>query len=126
MLNWHKIHLMAEVIVNKISTNIVENYSEEDLNLIPSFDVISQFNPETDIVEFSIYNEQNVLQYINYNYTDYTVTLDYNTKENAISSVNVNPEKGLVNEGYEQGNYNVIYNFLRNQISSSQTTHKRN
>ena len=122
MLNWHKIHLMAEVIVNKISTNIVENYSEEDLNLIPSFDVISQFNPETDIVEFSIYNEQNVLQYINYNYTDYTVTLDYNTKENAISSVNVNPEKGLVNEGYEQGNYNVIYNFLRNQISSSQTT----
>ena len=45
---------MAEVIVNKISTDIVENYSKEDLNLIPSFDVISQFNPETDVVEFSI------------------------------------------------------------------------
>ncbi len=113
---------MAEVTVNKISTDIVENYSKEDLNLIPSFDVISQFNPETDIVEFSIYNEQNLLQYINYNYTDYTVTLDYNTKKNAISSVNVDPEKGLINEGYEQGNYNVVYNFLRNQISSSQTT----
>lgn len=113
---------MAEVTVNKISTDIVENYSKEDLNLIPSFDVISQFNPETDVVEFSIYNEQNILQYINYNYTDYTVTLDYNTKKNAISSVNVNPEEGLINEGYEQGNYNIIYNFLRNQISSSQTT----
>ena len=113
---------MAEVIVNKISTDIVENYSKEDLNLIPSFDVISQFNPETDVVEFSIYNEQNLLQYINYNYTNYTVTLDYNTKKNAISSVNVNPEEDLVREGYDQGNYTVIYNFLRNQISSSQSS----
>ncbi len=113
---------MAEVTVNKISTNIVENYSKEDLNLIPSFEVISQFNPETDIVEFSIYNEQNLLQYINYNYIDYTVTLDYNTNKNAISSVNVNPEQDLINEGYEQGIYTVIYNFLRNQISSSQSS----
>ena len=113
---------MAEVTVNKISTTIVENYSEADLNLIPSFDVISQFNPETDIVEFSIYNEQNLLQYINPNYTDYTVTLDYNTQENAVSSVNVNPEKDLLKEGYDQGNYTVIYNFLRNQVSSSQST----
>ena len=113
---------MAEVTVNKISTTIVENYSEADLNLIPSFDVISQFNPETDVVEFSIYNEQKLLQYINYNYIDYTITLDYNTEKNAYSSVNVNPEKDLIKEGYDQGNYTVIYNFLRNQVSSSQST----
>ena len=29
------------------------------------------------------------------------------------------PEKDLVKEGFDQGNYTVIYNFLRNQISSS-------
>ena len=110
---------MAEITVNKISTDIVENYTPSDLNLVPSFDVISQFNPETDTVEFSIYNEQNLLEYINPNYTDYTVTLDYNTQENAVSSVNVDPEGDLVGQGYDQGNYTVIYNFFRNQISSS-------
>ena len=110
---------MAKVTVNKISTDIVENYSEQDLNLIPSFDVVSQFNPETDVVEFSVYNEQNLLEYINYNYIDYTITLDYSTNEDSISSVNVDPEKDLVKEGFDQGNYTVIYNFLRNQISSS-------
>jgi hypothetical protein len=110
---------MAEVTVNKISTDIVENYSKEDLNLIPSFEVVSQFNPETDIVEFSIYDDNNLLQYIDYDYIDYTVTLDYNTQKNSISSVNVNPEEGLIKEGYEQGSYTVIYNFLRNQVSSS-------
>ena len=82
---------MAKVTVNKISTDIVENYSEQDLNLIPSFDVVSQFNPETDVVEFSVYNEQNLLEYINYNYIDYTITLDYSTNEDDISSVNVDP-----------------------------------
>ena len=111
---------MAEVTVNKISTDIVENYSEQDLNLISSFDVISQFQPKSDLVEFSIYNEQNLFEFINYNYIDYTVTLDYNTKKDAISTVNVDPEKDLIKNGYEQGNYTVVYNFIRNQISSSQ------
>ena len=83
---------MAKITVNKISTDVVENYTEQDLKLIPSFDIVSQFNPETDVIEFSVYNEQNLLEGINYNYTDYTVTLDYNTKENSISSVNVDPE----------------------------------
>ena len=65
-------------------------------------------------MEFSIYNEQNLLEYINYNYIDYTITLDYNTNEDSISYVNVDPEKDLIKEGFDQGNYTVIYNFLRN------------
>ena len=41
---------MSKVTVNKISTNTFENYTEQDLNLVPSFDVISQFTPTTDVV----------------------------------------------------------------------------
>jgi len=84
---------MANVTVNKINTNYSEDYTEKDLKLIPSFDVISQFTPETDEVEFSIYNEQGLLETINYDYKDYTVTLDYNTNQNSVSTVTVNPEE---------------------------------
>ena len=110
---------MSKVTVNKINTQFSEKYTEQDLNLIPSFEVISQFTPETDVVEFSIYNEQGLLEYINYNYTDYTVTLDYNTQQNSVSSVNVNVEEDVIKEGYEQGNYTANYTFSRNQLSSS-------
>jgi hypothetical protein len=110
---------MANVTVNKINTSYSEEYTEQDLRLIPAFDVISQFDPESDEVEFVIYNEQGLLESINYDYKDYTVTLDYNTQQNSVSTVNVNPETDVVKAGYEQGNYNVVYNFFRNQLSSS-------
>jgi hypothetical protein len=110
---------MANVTVNKINTNYSEDYTEQDLRLIPSFDVVSQFTPETDEVEFSIYNEQGLLETINYDYKDYTVTLDYNTNQNSVSTVTVNPEGDVIKKGYTQGNYSVVYNFFRNQLSSS-------
>lgn len=110
---------MSKVTINKINTPFLGDYTQQDLNLIPSFDVISQFVPEKDNVEFSIYNEQGLLEYIDYNYTDYTVTFDYNTQQNAISTVNVDVEKDVIGSGYEQGNYTATYNFFRNQLLSS-------
>ena len=110
---------MANVTVNKITTNYSEDYTEQDLKLIPAFDIISQFTPETDEVEFSIYNENNILEYINYDYRDYTVTLDYNTRNGSVSTVNVDVEKDVLKAGYDQGNYSITYNFFRNQLSSS-------
>ena len=110
---------MNEVTVNKIKTNYSEDYTEKDLKLIPSFDVISQFTPKTDEVEVFIYNEQGLLEFANYDYKNYTVTFDYNTQENSVSTVNVNPEEDVLKAGYEQGNYSITYNFFRNQLSSS-------
>ena len=105
---------MAKITVNKTSTNVVENYTDQDLKLIPSFDVTSAFNPLTDLVEFSIYNEQNIIEYINYNFDGYSVT--------QVGSVSIDPATDLVNQGFDQGNYTAVYNFIRNQISSSLTT----
>ncbi len=110
---------MSKVTVNKINTSFLEDYTKQDLNLIPAFDVISQFTPNIDEVEFSIYNEQGLLEYIDYKYNNYTVTLDYNTQPNAVSTVNVDVEEDVMSAGYKQGNYTATYNFLRNQLSSS-------
>ena len=113
---------MADITVNTITGEVIEDYSVKDLALIPSFEAVSQFVPSTDNVEFSIYNEQGILEYIENNYTDYKVTLNYNSTNNSVSTVTVNPEEDLIKQGYEQGNYTVYYNFLRNQLSSSLDT----
>jgi len=110
---------MAEVVVNKITGEVIEGYSNQDLSLIPAFDSVSQFTPSTDYVEFSIYDEQGNLKYIDPNYTSYQVTLNYNNNNNSVSTVSVNPEQDLEKEGYDQGKYTVYYNFLRNELSSS-------
>ncbi len=110
---------MAEITVNKITGEVIEDYSVKDLALIPSFEAVSQFSPLVDNTEFSIYDEQGVLLYIDNNYIDYNVTLNYNSNNNSVSTVTVDPEKDLIKQGYEQGNYTVYYNFLRNQLSSS-------
>ena len=52
---------MAEVVVNKITGEVIEEYNTQDLSLIPAFETTSQFTPSTDVVEFSIYNEQGLL-----------------------------------------------------------------
>lgn len=113
---------MAKVVVNKITGDVIEEYNEKDLSLIPAFEAVSQFTPSTDVVEFSIYNEQGLLEYINPNYKGYIVTLNYSSQNNSVSTVTVDPEVDLIKEGYEQGNYTVYYNFLRDVVSSSPLT----
>jgi len=110
---------MAEVTLNKITGDVVESYTSKDLSLIPAFDSVSQFNPKTDRVELSIYDEQGLLRHFNPQYTNYRVILNYNNVTNSVSTVTVDPEEDLKREGYDQGNYTVYYNFLRDEISSS-------
>jgi len=112
---------MANTVVTKISTSVFEEYTPKDLKLIPSFDTISQFKPNSDIVEFSIYNEQNLLEYISYDYRDYSIIHDYNAGENIVSTINIDPEKDVLKAGFEYGNYTAVYNFLRSELSSSQS-----
>jgi hypothetical protein len=113
---------MANTVVTKISTSVFEEYTPKDLKLIPSFDTISQFKPNDDIVEFSIYNEQNLLEYISYNYKDYSIIHDYNAGESIVSTINIDPEKDVLKAGFEYGNYTAVYNFLRDKLSSSQSS----
>jgi hypothetical protein len=112
---------MANTVVTKISTSVFEEYTPKDLKLIPSFDTISQFKPNNDIVEFSIYNEQNLLEYISYDYKDYSIIHDYNAGESIVSTINLDPEKDVLKAGFEYGNYTAVYNFLRNELNSSQS-----
>ncbi len=104
----------------ELSNYSYEDYSEKDLKLIsPSTDSISEFRPSIDRVEFSVYTEQGLLDTIEYNYTDYTIPPGFDPSTGAISNLTLDPGNDLIKEGYTQGLYQIVYNFLRDKISSS-------
>ena len=124
---FHEILLpIANQSIPKISSvELVNNfsydeYSEKDLKLIsPARNSVSEFKPSTDRIEFSIYTEQGLLDVINYNYTDYSILSGLNPATGVVASIDIDPGSDLIREGYTQGFYQIIYNFLRDKVNST-------
>jgi len=105
---------MAE-IVNIQSLNSktfeVQDYNDDDISLISSNDIEGNFNPTKDYIEYFVFGlNGNILIEVPQGYRNYTLI------DNQIS---IDPVKDLISVGYEQGQYNVLYNFLQPQLGSS-------
>ena len=103
------------VNINSINPETFElqTYSSADSSLIASFEVETSFNPSVDKIEYFIYDlngqivYSNVNGYPNYSLVNNVVTLD--------------PEKDLIQQGFNSGQYNTLYNFVSPKLSSSPT-----
>ena len=90
----------------------LQNYSPEDESLISNFteqDIV--FNPAEDYIEYFVLDlNQNILfsnvaGYPNFKLRDNLVTID--------------PQNDLESQGYTEGQYYTIYNFLKRKLSSN-------
>ena len=105
---------MAKVVtLNPIDpiTFEYQDYSTQDDNLIVNFIIEPTFDPLQNYVAYFIYDlngdvvSNNEIDFDGYKIIDSQVVLD--------------PEGDVANAGYEEGQYNVVYNFLNNELSSS-------
>jgi len=105
---------MANTVnINNIPGNFFElqDYSIQDDTLITNSTVQSTFNPLQNYISYFIYNLNNEIIYSNeagfsgWSFIDEQVYLD--------------PQTDLERVGYTVGNYNTLYNFLNNEVSSS-------
>jgi len=105
---------MAEIVtLNPIDPTTFEfqEYSISDTTLITSLTIDTSFNPNTDYLEYYIYDlngniiEQNVSGWPYYKLIDNNVVLD--------------PVDNLKFSGFEEGQYNTLYNFLSRKLFSS-------
>ncbi len=105
---------MANTVnINTIPSNFFElqDYSIQDDTLITNSTVQSTFNPLQNYISYFIYNLNNEIIYSNeagfsgWSFIDEQVYLD--------------PQTDLERVGYTVGNYNTLYNFLNNEVSSS-------
>ena len=88
---------MAEVTITPLSLDeLDQDYSFNERVLLSPFPSSSEFNTSTDNVDFSIFNANKSLLKYNPNFTNYTVTNDYNTNGGeVVSSINIDFEQAL-------------------------------
>lgn len=87
-------------------------YSQQDTQIISSFNIEEAFDASKDYVEYFVYDADKELIYssIDYNYTNYRVY------DNQIA---IDPQEDIQQAGYNSGQYYVVYNFLTNLLSSN-------
>lgn len=102
--------LSASIFVIDPNPLTTQKYDELDENIIPSFTVSNSFNTNKDKIEYFVYNNNKELLFQDYDYKQLKV-VDNNYF--------VEPDKDLNYYNFDQGEYNVIYNFITNELSSS-------
>ncbi len=108
---------MAEIInispIDPITFEIQE-YSLEDTSLITNLTIPVVFDFNKDYLEFFIYDLNSNILYQNISgYPKYTITNN--------NTIILDPGGNVLSEGFEEGQYNVVYNFLENKLASNAT-----
>ena len=108
---------MAEAKITQVNPTSfeLEDYSVADENLISSIEVETSFNPQTDYIEYFVYNPNNggIVYPSNNSPSNYN---EYTLEDNILA---INPEEDLRVNGFFEGNYNTFYNFLSVRLSSN-------
>ena len=115
---------MATIITDINPTTLeAQTYSLQDVNLIPTEVSSSKFDPFKNYIEYTILSPDQSFQITDQNFTNFSIINDPSPSNTSIVySVDLNPEQDLTSRGFTNGEYNVIYTFLNNELSSSSDT----
>ena len=105
---------MAEIInITSLDPNTFEfqDYSISDSSLITSFETETSFNSQKDIIEYFIYDINNNILYEN--------TFGFPRYKLINNLVSIDPEGDLKSLGYDEGQYNTLYNFVSPKLASN-------
>jgi len=108
---------MAEAKITQVNPTSfeLEEYSVADENLISSIEIETLFAPQTDYIEYFVYNPNNGGQ-VYPPFDSPANSNDYTLEDNILV---INPENDLFVNGFEEGTYNTFYNFLSVRLSSN-------
>jgi hypothetical protein len=100
-------------IINQIDpiTFEFQDYSSQDTTLITNFIVEPTFDPSKDYVSYFVYDlNENIISSNDIDYKGYSIIGD---------QVIINPEADIESIGFGDGEFNVVYNFISNELFSS-------
>ena len=97
-----------------------QGFALQDQSIIPSNIISSSFTPGENNMEAFIYDESLQLISTLLNYNEYTIEQNSSTTSlTGTDQLQLDPTKDLTTQGYVNGTFNVIYNFLNYELSSS-------
>jgi hypothetical protein len=96
-----------------------QTYGGSDISLLSQFDIDTSLTSNS-YIEYFIYDNNKNLLSTDYSFLKYTVLNDGQSagNNNSLSQIEINPEKTLINSGYDQGEYITYFNILNKQIGS--------
>jgi hypothetical protein len=111
--------MAAEIVQIDTQDFTSQTYGGQDTNLISSFEVNTLLS-SSSYIEYFVYDNNQTLLSTNYNFIQYTVLADGQSAglDNTISQIIIDPEKSLIDSGYDQGEYITYFNFFNKQIGS--------
>ena len=111
--------MTAEITQIDAQSFLFQDYGVQDTSLITSIEVNTSLSTGS-YVELFIYDlNQNILT-SDYNFSQYTVLNNGQSagSNNTVSQIEIDPEKILVNSGFDQGEYITYFNFFNKQVGS--------
>ena len=110
-------------IINEINpiTFEIQTYTPQDLSSIPSEVVDSAWGNDGskgEYTECTIASPDGLFQVTDQNFQG-LIPAGYTSADGVTYKVEVDPEKTLRSRGFSGGSFNIIYRFLRNELSSS-------
>lgn len=96
-------------------------YSDQDLLLLQSTDISSNFYAYEDYIEYHILDSNNNLISSDYNYNNYKLSpsVSIDPSNNGLPILEIDPLSDLENTGYNSGEFNTQYNFFKNRLSDT-------
>jgi hypothetical protein len=111
--------MAAEIIQIDTQDFTSQIYEENDISLISQFEINTSLS-SSSYIEYFIYDNNKNLLATDYSFSEYTVLNDGQSAgtSNSLSQIEIDPEKSLINLGYDQGEYITYFNILNKQIGS--------
>jgi hypothetical protein len=100
----------------------VEQYSDQDINLISSFQINSTFIPTKHTVELHILTLADEILESDYNYNKYKLLQNAQSAGSlGASIITVDPVEDVQNYGYNTGEVKLLYHFINDLYSEDKT-----
>jgi len=92
-------------------TFMSQEYNTQDIALISNFTVNDTFDKNKDYIEYFIFDLNKNILYPNQNYINYSIN---------DNNIVIDPQNDIQQAGFEEGQYNTLYNFFTKILNSSQ------
>ena len=109
-----------KIIGNINNTQRVSRFKTVDTNLLSTNNLPQNFGYDGDFIELFIYDGNNNILSIDYNYTDFKLPTDrFLYPDNTLPIIQIDPPQDIQNIGYNNGLFKSQYSFFRRKFSSS-------
>lgn len=100
------------------NSNTINYFDNNDINLIGIENINNDFNPNTDYIEYIIYDIADNLLFTEYNYNSYKLpSQNYNLNNSQFQTIEIDPLSDL-QQYFEVGEFKTQYNFFKQWISN--------